>query len=120
MLRADDAVVQGAGLRRRPFQRETRVRRQAETRRPRRAEAVVMRDNAAQLLALQPLAAQDMRAETVLFLQDPEQQVLRTDIGVAEIARRGARGLDGDLRPLGEFFIAFDSSCPLQAIIMMI
>ena len=61
---------------------------------------------AAQVLALQSLAPEDMRAETVLLLQNAEQQVLGADVGVAQLAGGGARGLNGDLRPLGKFFVA--------------
>ena len=65
------------------------------------------------MLPLQALAPQNVRAESVLLLHDAEQQMLRADIGVAELPGGGPGGLNGDFRPLGKLFIAFHRASPL-------
>ena len=114
MLRADAAVAQGLGLFCRLLEGFAGVGRQSQARRAGAAEAGFSGDHAAQVLALQPLAPEDMRAEAVLLLQNAEQQVLGADVGVAQFTGGGACGLNGDLRPLGKFFVALHrASLPL-------
>ena len=72
----------------------------------------------AQLFPLQPLRAQDVRAETVALGQDAEQQMLAPDAAVPQLSGAGACALDGELRPLCKFLVAFDRSTlplPLSA-----
>ena len=114
MLRTDAAVAQGLGLSRCLFQCGPCVRRQPQPRRAGTAHAGFPRNYAAQVLALQSFTAENVRAQAVLLLHDAEQQVLGADIGVAQFTGGRARGLNGDLRPLGKFFVALHrASLPL-------
>ena len=73
---------------------------------------------AAQLLPLQPLRAQDVRAEAVALGQDAEQQMLRPDAAVSQLSGGRACALDGVLRPLCKLLVASDRSTlpmPLSA-----
>ena len=106
MLRADAAVAQSLSLSCRLLQCSPGVRRQPQSRRAGTAHAGFPRNHTAQVLALQPLTAENVRAQTVLFLHDAEQQVLGADIGVAQLTGSRARGFNGNLRPLGKFFVA--------------
>ena len=114
VLCADAAVAQGLGLFCCLLEGFAGVGRQPQPRRAGAAQAGFPDDHAAKVLTLQPLAPEDMRAETVLLLQNAEQQVLGADVGVAQFTGGSACGLDGDLRPLGKFFVALHrASLPL-------
>ena len=112
MLGADAAVAQGLGLGGGLLQGLAGVRGQAETRRAGAAHAAVAGDHAAQMLALQALAFQNVRAEAVLLFHDPQQQMLRADVGVAQLPGGGPCGFDGDLRALGKFLVAPHGAIP--------
>ena len=118
MLGADAGAAQRGGLAARPLQNGARGGRQALDRDPGAAHPLLAGDQAAQLLPLQPLRAQDVRAETVALGQDAEQQMLGPDAAVPQLSCAGACALDGELRPLCKFLVAFDRSTlplPLSA-----
>ena len=59
------------------------------------------------------MAQQDPGAQAVIFHHDAQQQVLRADITVAHLPGGQPGVLNGQFRPLGEFFIAFHKAYPL-------
>ena len=84
------------------------------------ADAASADDYAAQPLTVEPLRAQYARAEAVLLRDYAEQQMLGADIAVPQFASRCACVFDGKLRPLREFFVAFDMNYPLGALFIII
>ena len=62
---------------------------------------------------LQTLVLKHPGTQTVLLHHDAQQQMLRAHIAVAQLAGGYAGVLYGQLRPLGEFFVALDKAYPL-------
>ena len=115
MLGADVALLKAARLLRGALHRALCPFGQPLARLCGTADAAAADDDAAQPLAVEPLRAQNARAEAVLLRDDAEQQMLGADIAVPKLARRCACVFDGKLRPLREFFVAFDMNYPLGA-----
>ena len=109
MLRPDADLTQGPCLRRGLLEDDARVGTEPLHGDARTAEPVLLCDDAAQRVPLQPLRAQDARAQPLRLGRDAEQQMLRPDIGVAQLSRRGPCVLDRQLRALGEFLVALDA-----------
>ena len=118
VLRPDAGTAQGGRLAPRALQNGARVGRQALDRDPGAAHPLLPGDQAAQLLPLQPLRAQDVRAQSVALGHDAEQQMLGPDAAVPQLSGGRACALDGVLRPLCKLLVASDRSTlpmPLSA-----
>ena len=115
VLGADVALLKAARLLRSSLHREFCPLRQPLARLCGTADAAATDDDSAQPFAVKPLRAQNTCAEAVLLRDYAEQQMLGADITVPKLARRCACVFDGKLRPLREFFVAFDMNYPLGA-----